>query len=201
MTAARKYIQPYQHKVFDWTHHNNLIINSNKTRCTLFTPDPAEYNSSLDLNINNKAPPMALYPKILDLTLDSKLTHNIATHVLKPLQVITALTAITWGKQKETFMATYKTVMRPPLECASSIWPMASQTSIHKPQVMQNAALRACTGGIHATNIQHLHDDPCINIYNYMHRKSNKKHNTHHTHYYNTDNLHVVTCVFSLHSG
>ena len=59
MSAARKYIQPYLHKVYDWTQHNNLIINPGKTTCTLFTPDPAEYNSNLGLNINNKALPMA----------------------------------------------------------------------------------------------------------------------------------------------
>ena len=65
MSAARKYIQPYLHKVYDWTQHNNLIINPDKTTCTLFTPDPAEYNSNLGLNINNKALPMALHPKVL----------------------------------------------------------------------------------------------------------------------------------------
>ena len=27
MSAARKHMQQYLHKVFDWTHHNNLIIN------------------------------------------------------------------------------------------------------------------------------------------------------------------------------
>ena len=53
------HIQPYLHKVYDWTQHNNLIINPDKTTCTLFTPDPAEYNSNLGLNINNKALPMA----------------------------------------------------------------------------------------------------------------------------------------------
>ena len=79
------------------------------------------------------------------------------------LQVIKALTGTTWGKQKETLVATYKAVMRPTLEYASSIWsPMASPTSINKLQVMQNAALRACTGCTHDTNIQHLHDETNI---------------------------------------
>ena len=32
MSAARKYIQPYLHKVYDWSQHNNLIINPDKTR-------------------------------------------------------------------------------------------------------------------------------------------------------------------------
>ena len=112
-SAAKKYIQPYLHKVFAWTKQNNLLINPDKTTCTLFTPDPAEYASNLDLTINNKALPMATHPKVLGLTLDPKLTysthiHNISVQAHKPLQIIKALTATGWGKLKETLMATYK---------------------------------------------------------------------------------------------
>ena len=53
-------------------------------------------------------------------------------------------------------MATYKAVMRPALEYASSVWsPIASSTSINKLQVMHNAALRTATGCTQDTNIQH----------------------------------------------
>ena len=58
-SAAKKYIQPYQHNVFAWTKQNNHTLNPDKTTCTLFTPDPAEYKSNLDLKINNTALPMA----------------------------------------------------------------------------------------------------------------------------------------------
>ena len=108
---------------------------------------------------------MATHPKVLGLTLDPKLTysthiHNISVQAHKPLQIIKALTATGWGKQKETLMATYKAVMRPALEYASSVWsPIASSTSINKLQVMQNAALRTATGCTQDTNIQHLHDE------------------------------------------
>ena len=162
--AAKKYIQPYLHKVFAWSKQNKFLLNPDKTTCTLFTPDPAEYTSNLDLTINNKALPMATHPKVLGLTLDPKLTysthiHNISVQAHKPLQIIKALTATGWGKQKETLMATYKAVMRPALEYASSVWsPIASSTSINKLQVMQNAALRTATGCSQDTNIQHLHD-------------------------------------------
>ena len=107
---------------------------------------------------------MASHPTVLDLTLGLKLTysthiHNISVQAHKPLQMIKALTPTGWGKQMETLMATYKAVMRPALEYASSIWsPLASSTSINKLQVMQNAALRTATGYIQDTNIQHLHD-------------------------------------------
>ena len=60
-----------------------------------------------------------------------KLTNSIHIHISveahKPLQMIKALTATGWGKQKETLMVTYKAVMGPALEYASSIWsPLAS---------------------------------------------------------------------------
>ena len=108
---------------------------------------------------------MATHPKVLGLTLDPKLTysthiHNISVQAHKPLQIIKALTATGWGKQKETLMATYKAVMRPALEYASSVWsPITSSTSINKLKVMQNAALRSATGCTQDTNIQHMHDE------------------------------------------
>ena len=70
--------------------------------------------------------------------------------------MINELTSTGWGKQKETLMATYKAVVRPALEYASSVWsPIASSTSINKLQVMQNAALTTATGCTQDTNIQH----------------------------------------------
>ena len=142
-SAAKKYIQPYLHKVFAWTKQNNLLLNPDKTTCTLFTPDPAEYTSNLDLTINNKALPMATHPKVLGLTLDPKLTysthiHNIsAVQAHKPLQIIKALSATGWVNKRRALMATYKTVMRPALEYVSSVWSsIAFLTSINKLQVV-----------------------------------------------------------------
>ena len=108
-SAAKKYIQPYLHKVFAWTKQNNLTLNPDKPSCTMFTPDPAEYNSNLDLKINNTALPMATHPKVLGLTVDRKLTYsthiyNISVKTHKPLQMIKALTTTWWGKQMETLI-------------------------------------------------------------------------------------------------
>ena len=54
-SATKKYIQPYIHKVYASPKQNNRTLNPDKTACTLFTPDPAEYKSNLDLKINNTA--------------------------------------------------------------------------------------------------------------------------------------------------
>ena len=125
-------------KVFARTKQSNLTLNPDKTTCNLFTPDPAEYKSNLDLKINNTALRVTTHPKVLGLTLDPKLTysthiHNISVQAHKPLQMIKAFTATGWCRQKETLMATYTAVMRPALEYTSSRWsPLASSTSIKK---------------------------------------------------------------------
>ena len=41
-SAAKKYIQPYLHKVFACIKQNNLTLNPDKTTYTRFTPDPAK---------------------------------------------------------------------------------------------------------------------------------------------------------------
>ena len=112
-----------------------LLLNPDKTTYTLFTPDPAEH---LDLTINNKALPVATHPKVMGLTLEPKLTysthiHNISAQAHTPLQIIKALTATGWRKQKETLMATYTAVMRPALVYASSIWSPNRHKNKHAP--------------------------------------------------------------------
>ena len=138
-SLAKKYIQPYLHNVLPGQNKESHTKSS-----PLFSPDPAEYTSNLDLIIHNNALPIATHSKVLGFTLDPKLTYS--THIHKPLQIIKSLTATGWGKQKETLMANYKAVMRPALEYASSIWsPLASLTSINKLRLMQNATLRTAT--------------------------------------------------------
>ena len=107
--------------LFAWTKQNNLTLNADKTTFTLFTQDPAEYKSTLDLKLNNTALPMATHPKVLGLIIDPKLTysthiHNISVQAHKSLQMIKALTETGLGKQRETLIATCNAVMIPALE-------------------------------------------------------------------------------------
>ena len=96
-SADKTYIQRYLNKVFCLDKINlNLTLNPDKTTCTLFTPDPADYTSNLHLKINNTALPMAMHPQVLGLTLHPKLTysthiHTISVQAHKPLQMINAL--------------------------------------------------------------------------------------------------------------
>ena len=76
INIAKANIQPYLQDVLKWTKDNDLLLNTDKTTCTLLTPDPAEYNKQLGLQIDNTTLPMTTHPKILGLTLDPKLTYN-----------------------------------------------------------------------------------------------------------------------------
>ena len=50
---AQRQVQPYLQEIYDWTKQNQLTLNASKTTITLFTPNPAEYNTTLTLQINN----------------------------------------------------------------------------------------------------------------------------------------------------
>ena len=73
---AQQLIKPYLHKIYEWATTNNLHINTDKTTTTLFTPEPAEYSRTLSLKLNNKTLLRIKHPKILEITLDPKLTFS-----------------------------------------------------------------------------------------------------------------------------
>ena len=119
--TAHQQVQPYLEQIHTWTQANQLKLNANKTTTTLFTPDPAQYNTTLTLTIDNTTLPTVKHPKILGLTLDPKLTysqhiHNTVSKAKPTLNILKALTSAHWGKTKETLLTTYKTITRPILE-------------------------------------------------------------------------------------
>ena len=159
INIAKANIQPYLQDILKWTKDNDLLLNTDKTTCTLLTPDPAEYNTQLGLQIDNTTLPMTTHPKIVGLTLDPKLSYN--RHInLAATKARKTINILKWGKHKETILATYKAITRPILGYDSTIWsPNASETNIDKLQIVQNTAIRIATGCTQDTNTQHLHDE------------------------------------------
>ena len=110
---------------------------------TLFTPDPAEYRDELSLQLENTRLPTIRNPKILGLTFDPKLTFNEHIKTLKDkaektINILKALTSTHWGKNKETLTNTYKTVTRPILEYAGTIYaPIISDKQLTALQVKE----------------------------------------------------------------
>ena len=78
-SAAEKYIQPYLHEVFAWTKQNNFLLNPDKTTCTLFTLDPAEYMSISGPNNKQQRTTHGKAPKCTGFYFRPK-THIQQTH-------------------------------------------------------------------------------------------------------------------------
>ena len=164
-TQAR--VQPrniYNHtyRKFAWTKQNSLILNPDKTTCTLFTPDPAEYTSTTHGEDSGSypRPKTHIHPQHLSTSTQAT-TNDKNTHCNR------------MGKPKETLTATYKAVMRPALEYASSIWsPLASSTSINICMMKHSHFLYTST-------------------YSSTPHNPNRKHNIHHIPY--SDTQHTST--------
>jgi hypothetical protein len=163
--TAQNNLQPYLNTLFKWTKDNDLTLNPDKSTSTLFTPDPAEYNTTLNLKINNTIIPTDKNPKILGINFDPKLTFKNHIDITdkkakKSLNIPKSLTTRKWGKNKETLVTTYKMITRPIIEYGSTVWsPLVSNTNIKKLQITQNTALRIATGCTADTNITHLHQE------------------------------------------
>ena len=113
--------------------------------------------------------------------------HNISVQAHKQQQMIKALTATGWDKQKERLMATYKT------GSGVCLFHMITSYIIDQHyQIVSHAVLRTVTGCAQDTNIQHLHDITFIlpkheylHSYRSMCHSRNLKHNIHHIPYIN----------------
>ena len=128
----------------------------------------AEYRDELSLQLDNTRLPKIRNPKILGLTFDPKLTFN--EHIRtskdkagKTINILKALTSTHWGKNKETLTNTYKTVTRPILEYAGTIYaPIISDKQLTALQVKENQGLRIATGCTSDTNTNPIHDETKI---------------------------------------
>jgi len=102
----------------------------------------------------------------LELALDPDFSFGDHAKITKEkadssIKIIKALTSTSWGKQKETVLATYKTIILLVIKYARTIWsPVVSDTSLQKLQTTQNNALRrlrVITGWTCDNYIKHLH--------------------------------------------
>src|SRR3989442_14805348 len=109
---------------------------------------PTKHNVTLNLTINNVIIPTVKNSKILELPLDPDFNFGDHAKITKEkadssIKIIKPLTSTSWGKQKETVLATYKTIILLVIKYARTIGSLVvSDTSLQKLQTTQNNALR-----------------------------------------------------------
>jgi len=143
----------------------HLIISTQKSSVTLFTPDNAQLDTHPQVTINGNLLPLVKTPKILGVTFDPKLTFrthstNVATNINRRNNILRSLTGTSWGQSKETILSTYKAIGRSIANYAAPVWgPNLSDTNFKRIQTAQNSALRTATGCLKITPIPHLHQE------------------------------------------
>ena len=135
LSAARKCIQPYLHKVFAWAKQSHTKCRQNNLHsihsrpCRMYEQSGPQNKQHCTTHSNvPKGSGFYIRPK---LTYSTQI-HNISVQAHNPLQIIKALTATGWGKQKETWL--------PTRHSWNWVWGMAlaSLTSINKVDAKSN---------------------------------------------------------------
>ena len=110
-------VNGYLSEIHNFFTSRNLSLSPAKSTATLFTTWTKEVKTNLGIVVDGAQIPTVNHPKILGVTLDSLFTssaHATAiTHKLRSRnKVLKALAGSTWGMDKETLLATYKTIGR-----------------------------------------------------------------------------------------
>ena len=111
---------------------------------TLFTPQFAQSYNHLQ--------PSSLISKSMSLSNLVKSSSRI--------KILKALVGTNWGKQKETMLITYMSVIRFLFMSAAPIWFLNTSPSyIQKLQIIQDSVFRIATGFVKMTSIDLLQED------------------------------------------
>ncbi|KAL1445963.1 hypothetical protein WDU94_005493 [Cyamophila willieti] len=161
-------INEYLTTLHVWLSERKLELSAEKSTATLFTTWTKEVNTVLEVKVNGQTLPTIKNPKILGVTFDPMLTFNkhaeTTTNKLRSRNnMLKTLAGSSWGKDKETMITAFKSIVRPILNYAAPIWtPQLSKTNWTKLQVCQNTALRTTTGCHLMSGIDHLHTETAI---------------------------------------
>ena len=144
---------------------HGLSLSAVKSTTTLFTPWNREFGRLPPVSINGDVIPQVNNPKLLGVTLDPTFTFSthasaMARKAGSRLGVLRALSDSSFGQDKECLLLTYKAIIRPFFDFAAPIvYPLYSQSSILRLQLVQNRALRLVTGCHSASAVDHLHTE------------------------------------------
>ena len=136
----------YLREVSIYLKDNSLLISAPKSTVTLFYPDKHQFQTHVDITLEDTQLPLERSPKILGMIMDPSLSfHKHCNYVLdridKKNNMLKALAGSSWGQEKETLLLTYNALGKSIARYAVPVWSTnASDSSFKKIQTAQNAA-------------------------------------------------------------
>ena len=146
--------------VEEWGNRWQTRFAPMKSNYTLFSN--SGYIPNCQLKLYGTVVPYSANPKVLGVTLDSKLSftthiHNIVERSTNRLRLLKALTSRRWGANRNVLRLLYVQYIRPVMEYMAPVWlPFVSEPCLHRLQKIQNQAVRVATGCLVSTPSPHL---------------------------------------------
>ena len=158
-------INSYLRDVGIYMKENSLLISAPKSTVALFTPNKHQFQTHLDITLENTQLPLERIPKILGVIMDPPLSfHKHCNYVLdridKRNNMLKALAGSSWGQEMETLLLTYNALGKSITSYAAPVWSTnAGDTIFKKIQTAHNVALGTLTGAHTMASIDHLHQE------------------------------------------
>jgi len=130
----------------------DLVVSSEKSSVTMFTPQPNQAREHPQISINGTIIPLEKQPKILGVTHDTMYTFTPhcriqAAKVRARNNLLEALAGTFWGQQQETLILTYQARGRSVIDYAAPVWaPVINDSTWKYLQTAQSEGLRIVTG-------------------------------------------------------
>ena len=139
-------------KIDTWASSVGFQFSVEKTKAIIFYRDIRwKKGEEIELKIRNHVIPISESVKFLGLVFDTHL--NWKTHVAyikgkakNSLNLLKKLSHTTWGADRSTLMALYKTTVLSILDYGSQIYGSASEATLKTLDPIHNEGLRICTG-------------------------------------------------------
>ena len=166
MQTAAENIQTSLNKIKAWADKWNIDINTEKTYYQYFTNKPQTHLPLI--KYGSKVIRYEKNVKFLGLILDSPRLNwdpqikELIKNCNSRLNLLKAVSAKTWGADKDTLLHLYKATVRSKIEYGCIAYSSASKTNLKKLEVIQNTAIRIATGCLKSTPVEALRCETTI---------------------------------------
>lgn len=161
ITSVRDILQDTLNDLQEWTNKTGFVFSTEKTKIMHFSRKhlPAIFQP---LYLDNTPLSVVSEHRFLGMVFDSKLNWNshlqhLKTECFKRINILKALSHISWGSDETILLTLYKSLIRSKLDYGSIIYASASKSSLGNLNVIQNTALRLVTGAFRTS--------PAVSLY------------------------------------
>ena len=141
-------------QVSDWCDKWGFKISLEKSVTMLFTRKTK--NTDINLRLKNTVLNQVTKMKYLGVVFDSRNSwkeqiSHLQERCSKPMNILKCLAGKNWGAARSILVILYKVLIRSILDYGALCYSNASKTQLQKLNVIQNKALRICTGALRST--------------------------------------------------